>query len=364
MSGVSPSPARAGQQSPQSAEAPPSPSGQGVVQRSPAGGGYAQQSAALAPGGATSDPLGGGGGYAQQSAALSPAGQVVQMSPRRTPGSNPELDYFTDRDSPRHDPEEVRDPNARLPYRGRNGWDARRILTTLSQIDSDDTTQTDLVRCAVTSFLAIHINSGPGAVASVAINTVNAFADYFRAHNRNWSAPERERNTVLLRDLAQGSGRLSVHQGTYRDLQHLANGMKIVVPSGEHGATVNSDYETLGSLGGAMSEMNTSYSGLDGLEGLLGQIGEHRNNACIVGINQHEGEVEGVNHAIVLGCDPSGRVYLYDPWPRRGSQILYWPSARRDIEDYFQSRDGTNRPWVVKQWVVGEPNRARAAARG
>jgi hypothetical protein len=71
----------------------------------------------------------------------------------------------------------------------------------------------------------------------------------------------------------------------------------------------------------------------------------------ILSVTTDEDETNLTNHAINLGLDGQGKLYLFDSLPRKGSQILMWDSNLKDIKDYFQTPEGMPRRWIIREYL-------------
>jgi hypothetical protein len=283
--------------------------------------------------------------------------RAVQLTPRQTPHSHGNLDYETD-----PDPNATGDPEERrggLPFTER-GWNAEEILSHLTQIDSQASTETDLHRCGAASVLAIHIQAGPDATARTAERTHASFSAWIQANQAQWDDATRARRETARAAVGAVAGRIRRRSAGYGDLQQLANAIKLVAPSGT-GPTVNEDFDTYRELGGGgqgsrrlRAFVGGSHTGVRRVRSLAEALGRERNQGFILGVNIDERETR-TDHAVSFGANAEGRVYLYDPWPRRGSQLLYWPSP--EIDDYFQGADGRARRWQVRELFEGDRSR-------
>ena len=56
-----------------------------------------------------------------------------------------------------------------------------------------------------------------------------------------------------------------------------------------------------------------------------------------------------INHNITVGFDGAD-IYVYDPWPRAGDQLMRLGSAERQIRVYFE-QDGRPLNWTLARFV-------------
>lgn len=269
---------------------------------------------------------------------------------------NPELDYnHSAGGGGLTDPEQG---NGRLPFGG-GGWDATALLSQLSQVDNDASTLADSHRCSAVAILAGHIQAGPAAVSAVATDTARILSGMVAEQNQ-LSNDVRAALTTLIPSITALPGRLTSQRATFQDLRRLSEGMFLSASPDPSAAPTTDAQEQIASRGGGvvtmLNQMNAGFAKVEELAGVLPQAGRM---AVILSINTNTqsgvapedlaGSIGA--HAVTLGANAAGQVYLYDPWPRSGSQILLWDSNRREIQDYFEERDGTQRLWRAQMGV-------------
>ena len=245
------------------------------------------------------------------------------------------------------------DPEQRdgvLPFTA-DGWNADQILSNLSQVDNDSLTLTDNVRCAAVSVLAAHIQAGTSSVIKVA----NQTSTRMKAQSQEGRVPEEVlRNFQALESvISTMPNRIGNQQATYQDLRRLSHCMKFVVDSDARSGTDTAEYEDLTGIGGALhQEVGKSYKGWNQLKALVSvlQADEATGISLLLSVEiRHELMVSSTVHAVQLGKDQAGGVYLFDPFPRQGSQMMKWGVDDADIRDYVETSEGKGRTWKIKQ---------------
>ena len=318
------------------------------------------------------------GGYAGQSAALRPQGGLepldqVQTSPpviqQKAHGprvqskktgdaakADRDLDYnTTGSGTNQRDPEQS---NGELPFQEGGGWDANTIMMALTQVDDDDATLNDNKRCAAASVLGFHIQSGPAAVSAVATDVAAQMQTQVDTKPAGMSDDVHDSLRTLQPVIAAIPGRITSQEATFQDLRRLANCMKLVVdPDADSGTSV-AEYANLSGLGGNDHQyLGETYTGRSQLDTMAASLtsDNRRSYGWILSVSTRAAENGTTNHAVTFGANGSGQVYLYDPWPRAGSQIMFWESDRANIVEYFQEPDGTERTWRIRELMRGVP---------
>ncbi len=282
-----------------------------------------------------------GAGYEAGRAALSPVndGAVVQAR---------DLDYnpTTNAAGEKRNPEQT---DGAIPFTGALSWDGSVVLAEMTQIDDDPLTLTDNKRCAAASTLAVHIQGGPMSVARVATATFGHMTAQTFLSWLNGMPDNIKTNMEALRSvIAAIPAKIVAHTLTYRDLRRLAHCMKILVDWNPNSGTNRSEYENLTGIGNAFNAyVGQTYTGWASAQTLAGILRLIPRASCILSVSTGSVENGNTNHAVTFGND--GDIYLYDPWPRTGSQIMHLGSDQADIKEYFEHPDGTQRTWRVRE---------------
>jgi hypothetical protein len=278
------------------------------------------------------------------------------LEERQDEGNAHHLNYrTTGSGTNKRDPEQQ---DGTLPYSNdKKSWDANEILKHLTQVDNDAQTINDNKRCAAVSTLAVHIQGGPSSVLSVATSTfaslkTKSVLDFLSSASAEVKQYYATMSTALL-----GIGkRLGAGAATYQDLRRVSDAMKLAVDADPSSGTSASEYPDLAGLGGGLQAyVGMTYKGLgkaDNLANTLGQLGSSDwlpDMHCVLAVGTNDSKPDRTNHAVNLGIDKSGKVYLFDPWPRDGKQIMHWGSDAALIKPYFETTDGKDRTWRVRE---------------
>lgn len=299
--------------------------------RRPQPEGYDAQVARLAPG-----PLSGGTiPGATGDAAFDP--DTATAAARGL--SREALDYNFDVVAP-HQGRDHEAGHGRLPYRSPQAWNAQTILGNLTQLDRYQTSEDDQHRCFNYAFMAGFVIRGPRYIAALANLTA------VRCQELVATTPAGDLRAGMQRhvDRMEGLGdRIVAQRGTYQDLAILTSALHRV---GDPTSPENGSGEIDGQNMGAVAERaiadfhidqdRTEHTGPSDFPALVGRLAP--NIGYILGVQT--GVQGGINHAVYLGQDARG-AFLDDSFPRRGTQMMRWPSARNDILDYVTG------PWDV-----------------
>ncbi|MCA9518679.1 MAG: hypothetical protein KC635_27270 [Myxococcales bacterium] len=265
--------------------------------------------------------------------------------------SRPELEQNAIQTGPHEgrDPEEV---NGRLPYtEDRQGWDHARILAHLTQIDSDPLTVVDDMRCSAAAMLGAQIPGGPARVAAVAERTLARMTEQVGRSEGGRGTRLRQMRDLLpiMRSMA---GLIATGNGRYENLRHLACAMYLVSETTDAGDGLGP--EERASMAELTPEEDRLVSeerrGWGAAEALFAELRRTVGQVALVGISTN-GDAPGarINHNITVGFDGAD-IYVYDPWPRAGDQLMRLGSAERQIRVYFE-QDGRPLNWTLERFV-------------
>lgn len=254
-----------------------------------------------------------------------------------------------------------RDPEQRdgvLPYNADGSWRHEEILANLSQIDNDPITEVDGMRCSAVAFLGMQIAGGPSRVVTIAAEVQVQVRQLLDAGA--WPVLDDVRQAFesrrlgylrTLRPLLPAiAARISGRAGTYQDLRILSAAIFAVRDSDE-GANGLSPAER-GGLSTLTPEVdrvvNEVRRGWADAQRLFTELEATPGQAALVGVSVTG---EAVDHNLTIGHD--GAIYVFDPAPRRGAQLLRLSSDERDIRDYFE-HDGQPLNWELERFVAPE----------
>ncbi|MEZ4475297.1 MAG: peptidoglycan-binding domain-containing protein [bacterium] len=255
----------------------------------------------------------------------------------------------------------------KLPWLKGGEWDHAHILSQWSQVDTDSATVTDAVRCAANAALAPRIIQGPESVIAYATEML-AKAE---ALAQNPATPEVYRDRLFslrmpvvmaiasLRSshffhkfvepvgpippdpfLGIGGDPLFADPAAYSDLNIIADATKRLVSANDTGfsspdeaaamqfvGTAPGERKVLGDMIESRAEMDAFVDKLLPGEAYMILVDTSRGDPDPT----HPHANEESDHFITVGREPDekgGLRYLYDPYPRTGSQVIYI-----DVED-------------------------------
>lgn len=249
--------------------------------------------------------------------------------------------YEDDFNGPPAEPElqDAEHATGRLPYRTPTSWNGMAILESLTQLDNDPETTTDLMRCSAASLLGAVILDGPHAVAATAVRVMarvrSALAKGDLAAQNAALADNLRR---MLKYMEGVPKRMLSVKGTYKDLRRLAHMMKGVEVWDEKQGTSVTQLGKMGKMAGGTMVTAQELSDQEGcwlhspdaVESFLVKSGRFGATA-ILGLYRIEDDGSESGHSVLAGCDARGP-WLHDPWPREGQQVLYFRQHRRRLE--------------------------------
>ena len=238
-------------------------------------------------------------------------------------------------------------PHGILPFTPPAGWDGEQIARHLSQISTavDDTAD---VQCVEVSFLAGLVLRGPGAVR----DSIAFYLQVYRTllGSRAIDPQLRRRATYGTVHLESALQSLESKTMTYADLAQLTTAMFTV--TAESTPTTGTSAQEASVLatneGYASEDMDMTRASRASVASLAAALRPGQHLAC--GIDNREPGTGEPNHAVRIGRTPQGRLYFYDPWPRRGSQYIPLGPDLAEIADYFTTT--TNGEQVARRFDV------------
>jgi hypothetical protein len=207
------------------------------------------------------------------------------------------------------------------------GWDALEILSKLTQVDESAATFTDQVRCGANSVLGVAITRGPLATEVFARGVM------LKALGRSKDAAESGESRATMgkayNDIWPAIRAIGNGTATYGDLSLVAHFAKVVMSQNPTGATTGHEVTAMASLLGGMQESGAPIEDRDQLTMFVNSLKRGQSYILLVGTNILAPGVKTrntsqVNHFVVLGKDPDGKPFLYDPYPRVGIQLFRW----------------------------------------
>ena len=220
-----------------------------------------------------------------------------------------------------------------MPFNEDGGWDGRQIARNMSQL-SPGTDPDDNVRCAQTSFLAALVLRGPGALKGMLEN----YLGRYRLGLRQLTTPERIKRWYrrAMRHLTPLVDKIDDQSLSYEDLSTILSEMYDVYGDPSGTTFLDPALNMVRREGYDVTEMS--------MEGITQEEAASEAKAlepgeflwCHVEVSK-EGTGEG-DHWIHIGRDPNDdSLYLYDPWPVTGDQLVQCSESLSEIEHYFQN---------------------------
>lgn len=228
------------------------------------------------------------------------------------------------------------------PGKQEGGWNSEEILGKLTQIDENDTvTFTDKVRCGANSVLAVAITRGPLDTEAFARGIMLKAL----AQSENASLPGDRRKTgkdvygliwPAIRAVGNGTA-------TYGDLSLIAHYAKVVMSEKADSSTTGHEVAAMAAILGGMRESGEPIQDKEQFSMFARDLKRGNSYILLVGTNVLAPGVmtrnlSQVNHYVVLGKDANGKVFLYDPYPRVGTQLLR--SSDPNFWTLFETADG------------------------
>ena len=230
-------------------------------------------------------------------------------------------------------------------------WSAQTILSNLTQLDADSETVMDNKRCAVVAMLAVHVMGGPSAVAKVAQDVMAQMTQQMNRGGRRQIAPDARNAMKAMYPSIEGLPQaLMDKSATYAQLHRLADCIKLVIDKDLDSGTNGGEYKKLMRIGESDSRfLGRRQSGMAAADKLVQKLKESRTEgAYMLAVGTDDKKPDVTNHAITLGVNASGEVYIYDPWPKVGKQMLMWSTDYEQIRPYFETTSGQDRRWKVE----------------
>jgi hypothetical protein len=230
------------------------------------------------------------------------------------------------------DPEQAR---GTLPFTD-EGWDARAIGRNLSQLYPTAPRSAE-VRCVQTSFLVALVQRGPGAVNEMIANYLRRY----RTGLRQASTPANIRRWYQrsIRNLSPIPGRIDGQTATYNDLSTLLREMYDVYGSAPGGTGLRVEANMMRREGYTaqilrLGNVTQAQAAAQAATLRPGEFLSCAVNASRLGTGPY-------NHEIQIGAYPDGGgLYLYDPWPVVGNQLIGLDSGLNAMRHYFVNEPG------------------------
>ncbi len=221
------------------------------------------------------------------------------------------------------------------------GWNSEEILSKLTQVDESGTTFTDEVRCGANSVLAVAITKGPLTTESFArgvmLNALHQSEDTkLTAERRKTTLEVYEKIWPAIRGVGNGTA-------TYGDLSLIAHYAKVAMSEKADSSTTGHEVAAMAALVGGMRSSGEPIQDKEHFAMFARSLKKGESYIVLAGTNVlAEGvktrSLSQVNHYVVVGRDAGGKIFLYDPYPRVGTQLLR--SGDPNFWTLFETADG------------------------
>ena len=210
------------------------------------------------------------------------------------------------------------------------GWDGNEILGKLTQVDESNDTFTDPVRCGANSVLAVAINRGARdtiAWARAIMRTGYASPATHGLGDKVWESIARLEKTTA----------------TYGDLSNIAHHAKVLLSKDPRGKTTGYEVAAMIGLLGGMQSSSTPMQDEDMFRSYFRDLKAREAFVMLVDTSvlaptTRTRNLDQTNHYVVIGKDAAGKAFLYDPYPRVGTQLIR--SGDQSFWTLFKNAEG------------------------
>lgn len=222
------------------------------------------------------------------------------------------------------------------------GWDSGEILSKLTQVDESAATFTDEVRCGANSVLAVAINQGPRDTIAWARAIMRKA--YAAAKDTSRSESSRRESQSLGDKVWESIARMERATATYGDLSNIAHHAKVVLSKNPRGATTGHE---VAAMVGLLWGMQSSSTPLQDKEMFASYVRDLKPRQAFIMLvdtsvlapTTKARNLEQTNHYVVVGKDGGGKAFLYDPYPRVGTQFIR-SSSQQAFWSLFENAEG------------------------
>ena len=223
------------------------------------------------------------------------------------------------------------------------GWDSNEILSKLTQVDESAATFTDQVRCGANSVLAVAINQGPRDTIAWARAIMRTA--YGRARDPKASDETRTTNQSLGDKVWASIARMERATATYGDLSNIAHHAKVLLSKSPTGATTGHE---VAAMVGMLWGMQSSSTPLQDKQMFASYVRDLKRRQAFIMLVDTSVLAQGTktrnlsqtNHYVVVGKDAEGKAFLYDPFPRVGTQFLRSNAPQQAFWTLFENAQG------------------------
>ena len=205
------------------------------------------------------------------------------------------------------------------------GWNSEEILSKLTQVDESGVTFTDPVRCGANAVLAVAITRGPFATEVFARGVMlKALA---QAEDKSLAAARRQTERDAYDKIWPAIRGVGNGTATYGDLSLIAHYAKVAMSEKADSSTTGHEVAAMAKLLGGMRESGEPIQDKEHFAMFARSLKKGESYIILAGTNVLAPGVmtrnlSQVNHYVVLGRDANGKTFLYDPYPRVGTQLL------------------------------------------
>ena len=227
------------------------------------------------------------------------------------------------------------------PGKPEAGWNSEEILSKLTQVDESGVTFTDEVRCGANSVLAVAVTKGPltteGFARGVMLNALHQSEDKkLSAERRQTTREVYDKIWPAIRGVGNGTA-------TYGDLSLIAHYAKVAMSEKAGSSTTGHEVGAMAALVGGMRTSGEPIQDKEHFAMFARNLKKGESYIVLAGTNAlAEGvktrSLSQVNHYVVVGRDAGGKIFLYDPYPRVGTQLLR--SGDANFWTLFETADG------------------------
>lgn len=206
------------------------------------------------------------------------------------------------------------------------GWNSNEILGKLTQVDESAATFTDEVRCGANSVLAVAVNRGPRDTIAWARAIMRK--SYATADDRSKPDESRRASRSLGDRVWESIARMERTTATYGDLSNIAHHAKLIMSNNPTGATTGHEVAAMIGLLGGMQASSTPLQDKAMFVDYVRNSLKPRQafimlvDTSVLAPTTKTRNLSQTNHYVVVGKDAAGKSFLYDPYPRVGTQLI------------------------------------------
>jgi len=212
------------------------------------------------------------------------------------------------------------------------------IIENLTQVDFVTPDVTHAKRCGANAVLALAIIRGPRETSYWARQVM--LKALGRSKDSAETSGDRTTMSAAYNDIWPSIAAIERGDATYGHMSWIAHFAKVVMSKQPGGATTGHEVAAMSAWLG-LEPSGAPIEDMQHLKTLFADLKPGQAWILNVGTDVLDPEVKIrstklVNHYVVLGKDASGSAFLYDPYPRVGSQVL----RSGQFDPYFKSADG------------------------